>query len=454
MKLYRHEIGWCQLLFLVVMMFAFSSCSNVDYLNAVPRESTALISMDFSKTKGVENTSVLKTLLNINDINQCGIDISHKVILFESPEGNLGLCASIKDDGDLKDCLTGLTKKGFCTPLSKRRGCSFTVIKNSWIAGFSDNALLIMGPVTVAEQSDMMSKMVKYLNQDEDQGITASKMYESLDSIDSPMAMVAQVQALPDKIIAPFIIGAPKNADATQVIIAAELKVKNGVLNMHGKTFSYNRDINQELQNASKIYRPIKGTYLSAMSSSSLMGIFMNVDGQKFLPLLQKNISLQALLAGINAAIDINSIIKSVDGDMSIVVPSFSNDNLQMSMAAQLANTNWIADVSYWKQSCPPGGKIMDLGHNSYYYTNGKTSFCFGVTKDKQFFSGSSKNAAMSSIIASKNTISEALQDKIKGQKMVMVVNLAGISGKFKAISYFMKPLFGDVHTLIYTMKQ
>ena len=454
MKLYRHEIGWCQLLFLVVMMFAFSSCSNVDYLNAVPRESTALISMDFSKTKGVENTSVLKTLLNINDINQCGIDISHKVILFESPEGNLGLCASIKDDGDLKDCLTRLTKKGFCTPLSKRRGCSFTVIKNSWIAGFSDNALLIMGPVTVAEQSDMMSKMVKYLNQDEDQGITASKMYESLDSIDSPMAMVAQVQALPDKIIAPFIIGAPKNADATQVIIAAELKVKNGVLNMHGKTFSYNRDINQELQNASKIYRPIKGTYLSAMSSSSLMGIFMNVDGQKFLPLLQKNISLQALLAGINAAIDINSIIKSVDGDMSIVVPSFGDDNLQMSMAAQLANTNWIADVSYWKQSCPPGGKIMDLGHNSYYYTNGKTSFCFGVTKDKQFFSGSSKSAAMSSIIASKNTIPVALQDKIKGQKMVMVVNLAGISGKFKAISYFMKPLFGDVHTLIYTMKQ
>lgn len=454
MKLYRHEIGWCQLLFLVVMMFAFSSCSNVNYLNAVPRESTALISMDISKTKGVENTSMLKTLLNINDINQCGIDISHKAIMFESPEGDLGLCASIKDDGDLKDCLTRLTKKGFCMPLSERRGCSFTVIKNSWIAGFSDNALLIMGPVTVAEQSDMMSKMVKYLNQNEDQGITASRMYDSLDSIDSPMAMVAQVQALPDKIIAPFIIGAPKDADATQVVIAAELKVKNGVLNMHGKTFSYNRDINQELQNASKIYRPIKGTYLSAMSSSSLMGIFMNVDGLRFLPLLQKNISLQALLAGINAAIDINSIIKSVDGDMSIVIPSFSDDNLQMSMAAQLANTNWIADVSYWKQSCPPGGKIIDLGHNSYYYTNGKTSFCFGVTRDKQFFSGSSKSAAMSSIIASKNTISVAFQDKIKGQKMVMVVNLAGISGKFKAISYFMKPLFGDVHTLIYTMKQ
>ena len=138
---------------------------------------------------------------------------------------------------------------------------------------------------------------------------------------------------------------------------------------------------------------------------------------------------------------------------MSIVVPSFSDDNLQMSMAAQLANTNWIADVGYWKQSCPPGGKITDLGPYSYFYSNGKTTFCFGATKDKQFFSGSSKSAAMASISASKNAIPVALQDKIKGQKMVMVVNLAGISGKFKAISYFVKPLFGDVHTLIYTMK-
>ena len=73
--------------------------------------------------------------------------------------------------------------------------------------------------------------MVKYLKADEDEGITASPMFERLETITSPMAMVAQAQALPEKFVAPFTLGTPKDTDPSQV---QALKLSKSVL-IHGR---------------------------------------------------------------------------------------------------------------------------------------------------------------------------------------------------------------------------
>ncbi len=45
------------------------------------------------------------------------------------------------------------------------------------------------------------------------------------------MAMVAQAQALPEKFVAPFTLGAPKRYRSfSQVVIAADMEVKDGIL--------------------------------------------------------------------------------------------------------------------------------------------------------------------------------------------------------------------------------
>ena len=107
--------------------------------------------------------------------------------------------------------------------------------------------------------------MVKYLKADEEQGIQSSRLYESLDSICSPMAMVAQAQALPEKFIAPFTLGAPKGTDASQIVIAAEMNINNGLLRIKGKTFSFNSEVNASLEKANQNYRPIKGKYVMSI---------------------------------------------------------------------------------------------------------------------------------------------------------------------------------------------
>ncbi len=441
-------------LLMSIMVTALTACTDNSYLNAIPSESTALISIDPAKMSGVNNVAVLKTLLHASNIDKSGIDASHKIFMFEAPDGNLGVCTKVNNEDDLTETFNNLAKKGSCPKPMKRRGFHFTVLKDAWVAGWSDASLLIMGPVTVDGQAELQQQISRYLKQDEEDGITASKIYEKLDSIDAPISMVAQAQALPDQFVAPFTLGAPKGADPSQVMIAAEMSVKNGLMHINGETFSFNKGINKALKNAATIYRPIKGKYVKAMQADAMMGMFLNVNGVKFLPLMQSNKGIQALLMGVNQAIDMDNIIRSVDGEMAIITPKYGKDNISMSMSAQLANKKWIADIDYWKQSCPKGGRIENWQPQGWYYTDNKTTFYFGITEDMQFMSGSSKDEALQSVKTTKKQLPTNVQNMINGQKLVMVINMNAMTGsKAGAVTSMLRPIFGNVKTIVYTLK-
>lgn len=444
---------------LMAVMVVLSSCSGSDYLNAIPARSTALISIDMQKmaedNKLADKAGLLKSVLQVDDVSDCGIDVASKVYLFETADGNLGLCAHVADAGDLEQWLDKLSSQHTCTKVTERKGFHFSVLKDSWLVGFSDNALLVMGPVVADAQADLQRKMARYLAADEEAGIKSSPMFDRLDTIPSAMAMVAQAQALPEKFVAPFTLGAPKGADASQIVIAAEMNIHNGILLISGETFSFNKGIDEELKKATANYRPIKGKYVKSMPADALVGIFMNVDGNQFLPMMKSSQGIQQLLMGINTVIDMDNIIRSVNGDMAIVLPTLSDDGMKMMMSAQLANTKWLADVDYWKKSCPQGTSIADWGKNSFCYSDGKTSFCFGVSDDMQFFSGSDELTAEYSIKTSNHPVSQDVQKAIVGQKMAMVINLSGVDNEAMSVmTGLLSPLFGDLNSIVYTLKK
>lgn len=435
-----------------------SSCSGDDYVNAIPDGSTALISIDLPQmaqsVKG--NPSALKGLLQIDDADDCGIDYSQKIYLFETADGNLGLCAKTDNRKTAVAWMEKLSRSGVAKQPVERKGYTFSVVKDSWMVGISDEAFLVVGPVISADQGRVQQQMVKMLGQDEDESVKGTPMFDKLDSINSGVAIVAQAQALPEKFIAPFTLGAPKDADASQVLMAASMQVTSQCLSITGETFSFNKTVDKALREANRTYRKISGKYVPCMSDGALLGFFTNVDGREFIKLLQSNKGMQALLAGINTAIDMDNIIRSVDGDMSIVIPNVSDDAMQISIAAQLGSKDWLSDVDYWKSSCPKGGKIADWGKDSYFYTDGSTSFYFGVTTDNQFLSGNSEAAARTSILPSSTPLSKSVQSLIEGKRLCMVLNVKALESQtddLASITSFLKPLFGDVNAIVYSIK-
>lgn len=450
MKTFKHiriTLGlWTFYIFAVVGIL--SSCTGKEYINAIPSESQMLIRLNPAKLSGAKSPLILKTMLHLKNIDNSGIDLSQDVFFFEDGQGNFGICAKVNSSSKLAESLkdAGLT-------LTKRRDYKFAVMPSDWVIGFSDDAVLMMGPVVPAAQDDISTLIARYLDSDEEQGIKSSPMYATSDSIDAPMSIVAQTKALPEQFVAPFTMGAPKDADPADVILAAAMEIKNGRLLMHGNTLSYKKSINAAIEKAANVYRPIKGDYIKAMSQNDVLGLFLNVDGKQFHKLLIQNRAATAMLAGINTAIDMDNIIKSVDGDLTLVTSSLGKENLHMMMAARLSGAPWLADIDYWKKSVPAGGHIGDWGKNCYYYSGNGTTYFFGVTPDMQYMSGASPEEAKNSITTSSEPLPSDLQGIIKGKKFAMVVNFKALgNGKAAAVTSLLMPMFGNINTIVYTM--
>lgn len=450
------------LLMLLQFLFVLSSCSDDSYLNVIPENSTALIAIDATKLaensgNADEATNKLKEIIGLDDNKDCGIDFTQKLYAFETADGNIGLAAKVNDEDDLNDTFNAMAKNGKCQKTAERKGFNFTVINDSWVAGFSSEALLIIGPVLPSQQAEIKQQIVKMLKQDSEQSIKGTPMFDRLDSINSAIAIVAQASALPDKFVAPFTLGAPKDADASQIVIAASLEASSGdCLEIKGETFSFNKGIDAALKESQKTFRPIEGRYLQAMPKDAAIGSFMNVDGNKLIQLLHANKSFTALLAGLNTAIDIDNIIKSVDGDLAFIVPSYGEDAMSVQMSAKLGNKDFLNDVSYWKQSCPAGSKITDWEKDSYCFTNGDMQYYFGVSADMQYYSGSTPDNAKRSITSATSPLPTAICNKIKGQRLCMVLNINALTGDKATsdmVSSILTPLFGNVRTILYSVK-
>lgn len=425
------------------------SCSDTDYLNTIPTESKLLMSINPTKLSGTGNQVLFKTMLQVSNLNNTGIDLSSNIYIFEDAQSNLGLCAKVSDGDKLGQALNKVAKK-----IPSKKGFEFYALSNNWVMGYSDKASLIMGPVLQEAMPDLSTTMAKYLAADEKDGIVSTPIFSKLDSIDAPMSLVCEADALPEQLVTPFTLGAPRGTDASEIMIAAEMAVKKGCLMIKGKTFSLKPKINEALQHAAKIYRPIEGKYVASMANSDAFGLFMNVEGAKLIELMRQNKGIRMMLAGINSAIDMDNIIKSIDGDMALISPALTTQSLRMSMAAKLKHADWLADVDYWKQSVPAGGHIGDWGRDCYYYTGNNTTYFFGVTNDWQYMSGDSKDAALRSVKPATNPISSFLQNKIKGERLAMVINFSALQGsKAQTFASLLRPVFGDLNAIVYTLK-
>ena len=431
-----------------VCAVCLASCSNDDYVRSVPASATAVMKIDGAVVAGSHK---MLSLLPLGDKTADAVDLSRDVYAFETVDGNLGMCAKVKDSDALLEALQTVTT----FDIRKQGDCRLADINNSWAVGFNDKALVVLGPVSAAALPDAQRSIVRLLNQDEDASIMARPMYSKLDSIDSRVAFVAQVQALPEKFAAPFMLGAPKGADASQVAVAAGVAVKDGIVRIDCQSFSFDKSIDRELKKSRAAFRPVKGIFSQSLSHNQLFALFANVKGKEFLPLLQSDRSLQAVLMGLNTAVDFDNIMRSVDGDLAFMFSGMSQDNIAMTMFARVDNPVWTADVDYWKQSCQPGCSITG-GNGSWVYRGGEASFSFGLQGDVFYGISGEAPTSVQQLLKPSQPISVEVSRMIAGSRMAMVLNLKPLAANSAAAGGMLdmlKPIIDNVKAVVCVMK-
>lgn len=430
-------------------LLATTSCSNDDYLTVIPYQSTALVSVDVQQLGGADHVTLLKTWLHLNTLDKSGIDLTRKLYLFETSDGILGLCARVDNREKLRKNFENLSRSGHCLAPQRQRGLDLVTLDDVWVIGASDDAMLLIGPVTTLEQTEARSFIGRCFRQK--RCVADTPLFQRLDSMSAPVAMVSHVNALPEKLMSPFVMGMTPE-DREQVCIAARVSIKEKCLNIDGELFSFNASVDKRLKSTLKTYRPVRGKYVPTMAETDGAGLFMNVHGTQYLPLLQQDKQMQALLAGFNTALDIDNILRSVDGDLAIVMPTLQDDDIRLSLRAELENKRWLNDVDYWKTSCPKGSSITNCGPDFFTYRSGKTAFYFGVSDDNQFYSGESQTSALASLKTASRPLPASVQSMIKGRRMALVVNLQNADADLSSASKYLKPLMEEVKSVLICM--
>lgn len=455
------------LLLLAVVMLA-TSCSK-DYRSSIPAGCQALVAVNLMETgkqigiaddKGKQ--SALQAIFMVGDIQKTGIDLTSPVYIFETAGGDFGLVASVSSRSAVEDWFSILKDKGICKELGEKKGYPFFLLKESFVAALSGDALMIMGPVVATEQSRKQLQMAKYLDAKDGEGIMQSKLFERLETLSGAVTMVARASALPEKIVAPMTLGAPKGTDPSEIIVTTEMNVSNAMLHINGSVFSFNAAVDDALQKAVNCYRPFRGRYLDKIPATVPFALMANVAGADYLKLMRTNEALRTMMLGINTAIDFDKMISSVDGDMVVMVPNFTSEKkLSASFIAEAKNSDWIKDVDYWKKSCPVGTVISSVATGSlpqYTMIGPSVNASFGMAASNTLYisvNNGAKSAAAVTLAPAK-ALSPDVAAMVKGKRMCVVASLDELMRQKKELSVvtdMLRPLFGNVNTLVYTLE-
>lgn len=305
------------LLILFALITIVTSCGKHDYINAIPANSTAIISANATDiTEEQSPFASLLTMLFDNNVQYIkGIDVTKEIYLFAAGDGNIGVCAPIADNDDFNEFVTGLINLGILKNHKELDNKEFYTLKNQWVLGYDNSTLLIIGPVTGAEaESHLRRRMSRLMEKDDNESIKNSMLWQHLQEQKGDTRMVALASSLPEQIALAATLGAPKGTSADDVLLEAELTYKDGVLQLLGTTCSYNPNIKQALKETQALYRPITADWQKFTGDTTAIGIFVNVDGEKFIPCLQRNKALNTMLMGT----DSYDIIRNSNGNIGI----------------------------------------------------------------------------------------------------------------------------------------
>ena len=444
----------------VCCIFINVSCSSDDYIDAIPAASKALVSVDM-KSEDAQNTlanaQILKSMLGIEKAEDCGIDLKEKLYFFENEEGMVGLCAKVSDKDDLTELFNNLAKAGKATKPTERRDFTFSLLNGSWAAGYSKEALIIVGPILPAQQAETIKSITRWLKQDDDSGITGKPIFEKLQSQEGAVTMVARADALPQTVGAMLTIGTPQGIDDSDVFIAATLSKDNAeCLSINAETFATDEKADKALKAETAKMCPIGGRFVSSAHSDALCSIFINAKGSDFVDMMHNNKDLGVILAGANTAIDMDNILRSVEGNLLISVAAYSDESAQLSIAAELANENFVKDIPYWKKSSPAGATIETLGKNAYAYKSSNENFWFGISDKKEFYGSTDQALAPGILSASASPLPQAVKQAIPGKRFCITMNLQRLLGgneQFAAVQGIIAPLLGNIKYIVYNIK-
>jgi hypothetical protein len=319
-----------------LLVLLLSSCSKGNYVNNLPKNAVALLSVNGEKLIGAYSpfNVLLMPFVNEDKTQLKGIDLTKDIFFFETADGVFGMCAPIADDYEFHDFITRLSNIGGVSEIKHEKDINYCFYKNQWAIMYNNHCLLVMGPTMTSKQAQekIISRMQAQMDDKEETSCQGSELWQHHNESQAPVRFVARASALPSHMVSTITFGVPAGTDLDDVIIEAEMTYRDGTLYMDGSTCSTLPNVKQALEKAADIYRPLTFDWEKEIDDNALSTIFLNVNGKDFAANLKGNNTLITILRSTGA---FEQIVNS-NGEKAITIIPRGNNILESGVEAKV----------------------------------------------------------------------------------------------------------------------
>lgn len=357
------------------------------YLNALPKQATALARMDVRQLLkdadlSAEEINTLTEQLGTtpSQMSSMGIDLAKPAYGFVSPSGYFGMLCKVSQEDDLRQFLATSRNGHTITAIQQQRGYSWAVIDGNYLVAFGDGKLLGMGPAVGAAQDQLRNEMYRYLEQDKKESGVASTLYERLRGMDDALAAVLTMGILPEavgKAMSGY-IPASATKDAVLALIA---QVEPHAAHLRTELFADNKEAKQYMEQFEEVFNTIDGSLLAQTQDNTALWLCANIEGDEVLKMLRKVPAIRTVLMALNFVFDADQMLKAIDGDVAVELAgmsgALSRTDKPLQLTAELDNTDFLKNTDYWLKS--GHSQITALSPTSFAIKAAGQQFTFGV---------------------------------------------------------------------------
>ena len=432
----------------VLIMFTclvFAACTNNEYQIVIPKDASVVVSFNLKELladvdipeKDMDNLkSLMGAVFNGQDkdkINEMvsgdepvGIDFSEPIYAFVSEDNMFGLSMKVSSDDDLDNLFEILDRQHLCDKPKEKDGFRWTTIIDDFQVAYNGNTLLICGGVNE-------KGMKKMFDNDEENSFMATPNFEKMEANKAPVQIFTSLKNFQENDLTFLTELLPEGVKAADVNLLTSLVLNKGQADINGELFSNNEKTQNLLIDADKNFKKINGDFIKA-PENFLLWMGAGMKGEEALKKLKSMDDTNGLLMMMDRAIDIQKIIKSIDGDMTIVIPELPNDEpTSFVLMAKTANTDFLKDVNYWQEQMKDWNlKMTENDKNSYtLFLDDDFSLNWGVDNKNVFFS--SPNTDYKKTFAETNAILDEQAADIKNSIFYVCLNLMPVYQKFNS---------------------
>lgn len=431
-------------LLLIVMLV--SSCDKSDYVDAVPKNASLVVEVnmaDIADKGGIAESKLFASVKSNLDYVVSGDDKAKLIELLDNPEkmgidftvpvyaftasGSLGIVARVADEGSFEDFLNILTKQGFAVPPTERDGAKWVSLLDEFDMVYKDDILLITMPLESDGSAMNKRNAAAWISLDEDESFISTEHYERMQEAKGDIIAYFSVNEYVGK-LRTLMFKDLHNADVSAL---ASLSFEDGCAKMKASLYGTDDKVKDSIKKCGKNMRKISGQYIDSPMEDFMAWFCCNVDGNWLLPILKSDSDIKSLMFMIERGIDIEQIIKSVDGDLAVVVPKMnpadeSDTGFDFMATAQLKNSDFLADVDSWNKSMKDYGlSMLQTGKNQYELLTGDGKVNWGVDGKELYFA--TENAYKLNAFSGRSALLKNQSDKIKDSRMYLYVNLESL---------------------------